>query len=311
MKEKSEKKILLIGGLGYIGSMLFDVLKAQNYFVNILDSHLYKCLPPNNPYIECDIRNKNLLQNYIANYEIIINLASLVGEAACLFNKELTIDINCTGVKNVVDICKENNVKLIHISTCSVYGDRSDKLLDENDRVNPIDFYAQTKFTQESYIKEQYGNESCILRLGTVYGISPRMRYDLIVNLFAAKSYIEKEIRVYGGHQHRPFVHIIDVCRAIEHAIKSDLSGLYNILNQNLSILELSNIFKDKTNCNVIIEDSAVDKRNYRVDNSKILKTGFEFKYSIENGIEELFKSPTIHNYQDKKYSNHELLKFS
>lgn len=301
-------KILLIGGLGYIGSVLYDLLKNQTNKIGILDTHLYKDLIPVHQYIECDIRNKKLLQKITVDYDIIVNLASVVGEAACLINKEFTTDINCRGVKNVIEVCKENQIKLIHISTCSVYGDRSDRLLSEEDDVNPIDFYAQTKYTQEKYIKELYNNNSCILRLGTVYGISPRMRYDLIVNLFAAKSFIDKEINVFGGNQYRPFIHILDVCRAIEHAIKSDLNGLYNVISHNLTILELSNIFKSKTGCNIVIKNNITDKRNYRVNNSKILKTGFEFEYSLEYGIDELFKSPTIKKYRDKQYSNRDLV---
>ncbi|MFX1498784.1 MAG: NAD-dependent epimerase/dehydratase family protein [Promethearchaeota archaeon] len=297
-------KILIIGGLGYIGSVLFDIVKQEGWEVDILDNHLYKELNPSNPFIDEDVRNKDKIEKIIKNYEVVVNLAAIVGDPACLIDTNLAIEINCSGTRNVAEICKKLKKFIVHVSTCSIYGSEPNVIVKEEDEGFPIDFYGQTKYTQERLIREICADNYCILRLGTAYGLSPRMRYDLVVNTFSARAARFNKITVFGGEQERPFVHIRDISRAIVHAIKKNLHGIYNVRGENLSLMRLGEIVREITKCDIEINKSIVDKRSYMVDSSKIMKTGFEFKYNIEYAVKEIIESPTVLDFRKGIYSN-------
>ena len=141
--------VLLIGGLGYIGSVLYEIIEEAGWNVEILDNHLYKELKPTNLFIEADIRDKDALKKYIQKYDVIVNLAAIVGDPACLIDTNLAIDINCIGTRLIAELCKKYNKKIVHISTCSIYGSEPNVLMKEEDESFPIDFYGQTKYTQE------------------------------------------------------------------------------------------------------------------------------------------------------------------
>ncbi|MFW9824696.1 MAG: NAD-dependent epimerase/dehydratase family protein [Candidatus Thorarchaeota archaeon] len=299
-----EQQILILGGLGYIGSVLYDVIKEEGWEVQILDNHLYKDLHPQNPFIKADVRDFNEIEKIIKKFDIIINLAAIVGDPACLTDTNLAIDINCTGTRNVAEICKKYKKFIVHISTCSIYGSEPNRLVKEEDEGFPIDFYGQTKYTQERIVRELCDENSCVLRLGTAYGLSPRMRYDLVINTFAARAVKFNKITVFGGEQERPFVHIRDISRAIVHVIKNNLRGVFNIRGDNLSLLKLSDIVKNITGCNVEIDKNIIDKRSYIVDTSKIVNTGFEFNYPIEYAVKEIMNSPTALEFHKGIYSN-------
>jgi nucleoside-diphosphate-sugar epimerase/dTDP-4-dehydrorhamnose 3,5-epimerase-like enzyme len=297
-------KVLIIGGLGYIGSVLYDIIKDEEWEVEILDTHLYKELHPVNPFIEADVRNKDEIKKIIHKFDVIVNLAAIVGDPACLIDTNQAIQINCIGTRNVAEICSASDKRIIHISTCSVYGSEPNKLVKESDEGFPIDFYGQTKYTQERIVRELCEDHFCVLRLGTAYGLSPRMRYDLVVNSFAARAVKDKKITVFGGEQERPFVSINDISRAIIHAIKNNLKGIYNVRGENLSLLKLSETVKEITGCKVDVDRNIIDMRSYMVDNSKLLDTGFEFKYTVADAIKEISKSPTALEFQKGIYSN-------
>jgi len=298
------KNILIIGGLGYIGSVLYDVIKDEDWHIEILDNHLYKEIKPTNPYIDVDIKDKKELQKNIEKFDVIINLAAIVGDPACLIDTNRAIEINCTGTKNIAEICKKLNKKIVHISTCSIYGSEPNRIVKEEDEGFPIDFYGQTKYTQERLVREICDKNHCILRLGTAYGLSSRMRYDLVVNAFAAKAIKFKTITVFGGEQERPFVHIRDISRAILHVIKNNITGIYNVQGDNLSLMRLSEIVKEITGCEVEIDRNIVDKRSYMVDNSKLIDLGFKYKYNIDDAIKDIINSPTALDMHNVIYSN-------
>jgi nucleoside-diphosphate-sugar epimerase/dTDP-4-dehydrorhamnose 3,5-epimerase-like enzyme len=298
------KHILITGGLGYIGSILYEYLNKEGWHVEILDTHLYKEIKPQNPYINADIREKEKIREIIEKFDIIINLAAIVGDPACLIDTKLAININCMGTRNVAEICKDLGKLIIHASTCSVYGSEPNRIVSEEDEGFPIDFYGQTKYTQERLVREICKNNSCIFRFGTAYGLSPRMRYDLVVNTFASKAVKDNSITIFGGEQQRPFVHIRDIGRAIVYAIKNELQDTYNLSGENLSLNSLGEIVKAITNCEVQVDKSIVDKRSYMVDNSKLKSTGFEYEYSVKDAIEEIIKSPTALESERKIYSN-------
>lgn len=299
--------VLIIGGLGYIGSILYEILKGEGWNVEILDNHLYKELKPTNEFIDVDVRDKDDLKKFIQKFDVVVNLAAIVGDPACLIDTNLAIDINCIGTRHVAELCSKYNKKIVHISTCSIYGSEPNVIVKEEDEGFPIDFYGQTKYTQERIVREICSDNYCVLRLGTAYGLSPRMRYDLVVNTFAARAIKFNKITVFGGEQERPFVHIKDISRAIVHVIKNNLNGIFNVRGENLSLLKLSQIVKDITKCEVEVNTNITDSRSYMVDSSKLLSTGFEFKYHISDAIEEIKYSPTALEMHKGIYSNMKL----
>ena len=172
--------ILIIGGLGYIGSVLREELDKINTKYLVLDNDIYR-LRQDDKYIHEDIRHYKRIEKHIKKADIIVNLAAIVGDPACCVNRRLTNNINVTGTFNVVDICRAHKKRLIHISTCSVYGDKYDPC-SEDTPPEPKDYYAQTKRKQERLISKFLPkSDYCILRLGTVFGLSPRMRFDLAI----------------------------------------------------------------------------------------------------------------------------------
>ncbi len=298
------KKILILGGLGYIGSVLYEIIKKEDWEVDIMDNHLYKDLHPQNPYIEADVRNRDQIEKLFKNYDVIVNLAAVVGDPACLIDTSLAIEINCIGARNIAEICKKLKKFIVHISTCSIYGSEPNKIVKEEDEGFPIDFYGQTKYTQERLMREICNDNHCILRLGTAYGLSPRMRYDLVVNTFAARALKFNKITIFGGEQERPFVHIRDISRAIIHVIKNNLHGIYNVRGENLNLLKLGEMVRDITKCEIEIDRNIVDNRSYMVDITKLKSSGFEFKYNIEYAVKEIINSPTALEFHKGIYSN-------
>ena len=305
-------KVLVTGALGYIGQVLQEELKKAGLDVEILDNDLYdihKDFPEDK---KLDLLDKDLIEDAVKDCDVIVNLAAVVGDPACLVNTRYAIEVNCVGTRNLVELANKYDKRIIHASTCSVYGaEKENKKLVETSTPFPIDFYGQTKYQQERIVRDLIENKKnyCIFRLGTAYGLSPRMRYDLVINTFAARAANGEKLSVFGGTQYRPFVHIRDVARAIIFAIENDLDGIYNLANENITIKELANIIKDLTNTDIEIIDEIEDPRNYIADNTKLLNTGFKFEWNIEKGVKEILESPTVKNYKDAQYSDLELMK--
>ena len=302
-------KFVIIGGLGYIGQVLQEELKKKNYDFEIIDNDLMRL---HNWPNKLDIINDDHLaeiNNIIKDSDVVVNLAAIVGDEACLVDTKKAIEINCQGIQNIVNICNKFNKKLIHASTCSIYG-YSNELLIESSQTFPVDFYGQTKYQQERQILENSDN-FCILRYGTAYGWSPRMRFDLVVNVFVAKVFNGEKMVVFGGDQWRPFSHIRDNARAIIFAAEKDLKGIFNLSNENVKIKDLAyKIANEKVP--VEINDLQTDPRNYKVDSSKLLNEGFIFEWNILKGVEEMNqKTKELEKYNSPQYSNYKLLVLS
>ena len=302
------KKILLIGGLGFVGSVLYEHLFHERQDVEILDNNLYNLSTNSLPFYNVDIRDKKKLEEIIQNFDVIINLAAIVGNPACSVNQKLAMEINCVGTKNIADLCKKYKKFLIHASTCSIYGNKRG-ILTEREGGFPVDFYGQTKFLQENMIRKFMTNKYCILRFGTVYGNSPRMRYDLIVNRFAAMALRDKKITIFGGNQWRPFVHVKDIARAIQHVIKTNLEGIFNIAYENSTIEQLGTRVSMITGCKMETTNNDIpDIRSYQVDNWKFRFSRFGYLYNLEDGIKEVYKNDSSFFYDYPRYSNVKLI---
>lgn len=305
-------KILIVGGAGYIGGFLSDIL-SKRYSVTVLDNLMYedKYLKKVN-FIYCDIRNKIKLKKIINNYEIIIWLAALVGDGACSINKSVTFDIN---TKTIKWLCKNyKKGKIIFTSTCSIYG-KNNEIINEYTQPNPLSHYARSKLEAEKYIINRSKNFT-IIRLGTLFGLGDsfsRLRLDLVANILTTKSATGETLTVFGGDQWRPMLHVRDVGYAIDFFIRKKIKGIYNLAYKNFKIIDIARQIKliNKKTKIKIISQSFEDQRNYKIDNSAVKKTGWKNRYNLKVGIKEIYsliKEKRITNTNNENYYNHKYL---
>jgi len=311
-------RILVTGGAGYVGSLLSRKLLAKGYQVRVMDALWYgkqsisDCLTHENfELVEEDIRNLTSTVRAMKDVDAVVHLASIVGMPASSIEPRTSEEINYLATKNIAELCQLHGIgTYIFASTCSVYGSQPEKIITEKSRTSPLDYYAKQKFLSERAIG-WLNTAPTILRFGTLFGLSPRMRFDLVINLFIAKALKEKEITVFGGNQYRPFLHVEDAADSIIFALEKDLTGTYNIMTENFTILNAAEKIKELTDCKIQISNENEDKRNYNVSAEKIKDVGFKPKKNVEfafNQIKKALEDNTITNYKEKIYNNYELL---
>jgi nucleoside-diphosphate-sugar epimerase len=303
-------KVLIVGGAGYVGGGIVDLLSKENE-VTVYDSLIYEnSYRKNVDFIFGDIRDYKKINNILDQYDAVIWLAALVGDGACAINPALTHEINSETVKN---LAKNFKGKIVFLSTCSVYG-AQEGILDESSEVNPLSEYASSKLIAEKYLAD---SDSIIFRLGTLFGIGDkfsRIRLDLVVNILTTKAYIDKKMSVFGGEQWRPLLHVKDVANAIAHTLDAQTNGVFNLHYKNFKIIEIANEIKNKIS-DVEIETTPLpfqDARNYQVSSDKLKDaTGFQASVDLTQGINEMYElisSNRIKDINDPRYSNQNFL---
>ena len=303
-------KVLIVGGAGYVGGGIVDLLSKENE-VTVYDSLIYEnSYRKNVDFIFGDIRDYKKINNILDQYDAVIWLAALVGDGACAINPALTHEINSETVKN---LAKNFKGKIVFLSTCSVYG-AQEGILDESSEVNPLSEYASSKLIAEKYLAD---SDSIIFRLGTLFGIGDkfsRIRLDLVVNILTTKAYIDKKMSVFGGEQWRPLLHVQDVANAIDHTLDTQTNGVFNLHYKNFKIIEIANEIKNKIS-DVEIETTPLpfqDARNYQVSSDKLKDaTGFQATVDLTQGINEMYElisSNRIKDINDPRYSNQNFL---
>ena len=303
-------KVLIVGGAGYVGGGIVDLLSKENE-VTVYDSLIYEnSYRKNVDFIFVDIRDYKKINNILDQYDAVIWLAALVGDGACAINPALTHEINSETVKN---LAKNFKGKIVFLSTCSVYG-AQEGILDESSEVNPLSEYASSKLIAEKYLAD---SDSIIFRLGTLFGIGDkfsRIRLDLVVNILTTKAYIDKKMSVFGGEQWRPLLHVKDVANAIAHTLDTQTNGVFNLHYKNFKIIEIANEIKNKIS-DVEIETTPLpfqDARNYQVSSDKLKDaTGFQATVDLTQGINEMYElisSNRIKDINDPRYSNQNFL---
>lgn len=328
--------ILVTGGGGYIGSHVVNQLLQAGYRVRIYDKFVFgKAIlkdllaNPRLETVEGDVSDLYNLTQAFQGTQAVIHLAGLVGDPACALDEDFSLHMNVVSTKIVKELSKSFAAKrFIFASSCSVYG-VSDTTITETGSLNPVSLYAKTKIDAETeLLSDNHQNfHPTILRFATVFGHSWRPRFDLVANFFTAQAYNEGVITVKGSHQWRPFIHVKDIARAIVIAAEAPLikvnRQIFNVGDDrlNTTIGDLAKIVsqvivknKQGRPVTISIDDSADDRRNYRVSFDKIAK---KLKYSssitLEDGIQEMYehfkKGHYKNNYRDPMYINVEMTK--
>lgn len=320
----SVSRVLVIGGAGYIGSALLPKLLARGYHVRLLDLLIYGTEPigdvidhPNLEIMQADFRQVDKVVEAMRNVDAVVHLGAIVGDPACALDEELTIEVNLMATRMIAEVAKGSNVsRFIFASTCSVYG-ANPATLDERSALNPISIYARSKIASErvltSMASSGFGPTS--LRFGTIYGLSGRTRFDLVINLLTAKAMVEGRITIFGGDQWRPFVHVDDSAEAVLKTLEAPLSLVGNqIFNvgsdeQNYTIQQAGDIIARLVpTAELVSEGSDTDPRNYKVSFGKLSKTlGFAPQWTIEQGVNQVIDAIAagkVKDYRDSKHSN-------
>ena len=302
------KKVLVVGGAGYIGGGVTDILLERNIHFVVYDNLLYEYqyLKPVD-FIYGDILDTKKLAKILPGFSHVIWLAAIVGDAACQIKPTLTISVNQESVKWLAE---NYDGRIIFTSTCSVYG-QHDQIVNENSPVNPLSLYAKTKLQAEKYLEAK---NCLIFRLGTAYGISDtysRLRMDLVVNYMTANALTKGQLKVFGGTQWRPLIHVKDIAQVICDNLESSVQGIYNLATVNLQIKDLAKIVSKITGCKIeYTEQKFEDQRNYHASTEKAIKDGvlkLEKIRDVEFGIKEitdLIKSGRVKYVENDIYFN-------
>ncbi len=303
MNHKMKERILVTGGAGYIGSILVPSLLRHGYKVTVLDNFMYKvsslsasCLDEKLEIIKGDLRDEGLLSKIIPRFDCIIPLAAYVGAPLCDSDPFTSKLVNQDATLKLLKMIS-NNQKVIMPTTNSAYGTGdSDNYCDEESPLNPISSYAIQKVEVETALMEKHNSVS--LRLATVFGMSPKMRLDLLVNDFTYRACNDGYIVIYEGNFKRNYIHVTDVARSFIFCIENFSKMRNNIYNvglseANISKFELCELIK-KYIPNFYIHEAQFqkdkDQRNYIVSNKKIESFGFKPVIDLETGIKELIK---------------------
>jgi nucleoside-diphosphate-sugar epimerase len=327
---RSVKKVLVVGGAGYLGSVLCQKLLAGNFQVRVLDSLMFgeKPVTPlkSNPHFELfhgDIRNIDIVSQALDGVDAVIHLAGIVGDPASKNQPLNTIETNYLATMNLAQACRYHQInRYIFASTCSVYG-LNNQILDEQAELNPVSLYARSKIKSEQGILSLVeGNFApTILRMSTLHGLSPRMRFDLVVNIFSLKANVEGKIHVFGGDQWRPLLHVTDAADAFMTCLQAPIDKVkgevFNVgsSEQNYQIKQLAEMVKEIIPGTVVetttkeTVDGKEDKRDYKVSFSKIEEQlGFKTKRTVVHSLQEIslaLQDGTIADFNNPIFYNH------
>ena len=328
---KDNRTVVVTGGAGYVGSPLVSLLLNNNFNVIVIDklvsggeALLSVWHRPNFLFYKIDITQPDKLEIVFKEHKVyaVIHLAAIVGDPACAKNPELARQVNYIASKNLLNLALVNNVeRFIFTSTCSNYGKMADpnSYVNENSPLSPVSLYAELKVNFEKELLQQNNqtNSFCptALRFATVYGISPRMRFDLTVNEFAKELALGRDLEVFGEQFWRPYCHVSDISLAILITLEAKKEKVsHNVFNvgdtqENYTkFMIVEEIKKRLPDSNVKYVKKAEDPRDYRVSFEKIQRElGFHIAKKVPDGIAEVVESiqnNVFLNPDDKKYKN-------
>jgi nucleoside-diphosphate-sugar epimerase len=280
--------ILIIGGAGYIGTNLCNYLSQKGIRVTCLDTFWFGSFVNKEvKKINADIRSFNF--NKLGKFDCVINLAYLSNDPLCEVDARHTWESGPLSVYKILEFCKKKKIKkFIFASSGSIYGLKKEKKVTEELGLDPLTDYNKSKMICEKVV-ESYSKDlnTIIVRPATVCGASPRLRLDVVLNLFCYQAYFKKKISILGGKQTRPLVNIKDMVRSYEFFINKNLKGCFNLGFENKTIKEIAQDVKKIIPCDLNILKSN-DNRSYRINSDKILKAGFRPRFNSIDAIHEL-----------------------
>lgn len=286
--------ILVTGGCGYVGSVLIPALLADGHKVTAFDimwfgNHL---LPHKNlTVVEGDIRNIDSVP--MAGIDAVIHLANIANDPSCDIDSKISWEVNVLASKFMIEKAVKNKVsQFIYASSGSVYGVRDEPEVAEDLDLVPISDYNKTKMISERvFLSYKQDILVQIVRPATICGTSPRQRLDLTVNILTYSALKNGKIKVFGGDQTRPNIHMKDMIRVYQHFLgRKDLSGIYNAGFENISIMDIAKMVTKHLPVGIEVSDSN-DPRSYRQNSDKLLATGFVQKHGVEDGIKEIIEA--------------------
>jgi nucleoside-diphosphate-sugar epimerase len=319
--------ILVTGGAGYLGSVLIPKLLMRGHVVRVVDigyfgvGHL-RSFHPSVELVREDLRrvaaDGEFLDRILDGCECIIHLAAISNDPSAELHPQLTEEVNFRTTVDLAKAARKRGIRFLFSSSCSVYGDAEGELT-EDGAIHPLTVYAASKVHSEQALLEMANDRwrPVILRNGTLFGYSPRMRFDLVVNIFGLYSTLHDRIAVFGdGEQWRPFLHVRDCARAfVFFAERSDTRHVcYNIAHENLRVLDIADMFRRLNPRLEVqhIESPDADRRNYRVSARRMIEEGFAPRAGVEAGAEEMIEciiSGSIPDPESVYYRNAKWLK--
>jgi nucleoside-diphosphate-sugar epimerase len=321
-------RILVTGGAGYVGSRLAPLLLAAGHQVRVVDhlahggeSLLGVWCHPGFEFIRGDIRDRTIVRSSVSGQDAVVHLAAVVGDPACSRQPDVARAINLDASLALIEESQRAGVgRFVFASTCSNYGKMKDpnQYVDEESELCPVSLYAETKVAVENALLESGHNHGWFptpLRFSTVYGVSPRMRFDLTVNEFTMEMLTRKHLKVFGEQFWRPYIHVCDAARAIQLVLSmpaATVSGcVFNVgaTDQNFQKQQLVELIRPYAPDAVVeFVHKAEDPRDYRVSFARITKQlGFKTTRTVAQGISEvarLVKENVVGNLADKRYRN-------
>jgi nucleoside-diphosphate-sugar epimerase len=320
--------ICVVGGAGFLGSILVEMLLDQGHEVTILDALLYGdegirhlLDRPGLSFVPGDLRDITATVQAFRHADAVVHLGALVGDPACDIDERLTLEVNRDATAKAAAVARGLGIsRFVFASTCSVYGASSD-LLHEDSPLAPISVYARSKMESEQLLLAQLGNGfwPTVLRFGTLYGQSQRERFDLVVNLLTAQAVVTREITVFGGTQWRPFVHVRDGAAAILACLQAPSAAIggrvFNVGadDQNHTLAQIAEIITEVVpDVRVHTASATAQEADYRVSFACIRSAiGFAPRHTVADGVAEIAASISrgaVPDYTDARYSNYKAL---
>jgi nucleoside-diphosphate-sugar epimerase len=321
-------KVIITGGAGYVGSVLTALLLAEGHQVRVLDSLAHggdsllgAWCHPGFEFVRGDVRDHATVKAAVSGRDAVVHLAAIVGDPACARNPDLARAVNLDASLQLIEESQTAGVeRFVFASTCSNYGKMkdTDAYVDEESELSPVSLYAETKVAVElALLKSHLGNgwSPTPLRFATVYGVSPRMRFDLTVNEFTMEMLTRKHLKVFGEQFWRPYVHVRDAARGIATVLQSPIEKVrgrvFNVgaTDQNFQKQQLVKLIQPYAP-DAVVEyvRKTEDPRDYRVSFSRIAgELGFETSRSVPQGIEEiarLVSERVIGEFDHTRYRN-------
>lgn len=298
-------KILVTGGCGYKGHVLVPKLLKNDHQVKVIDIQWFgNFLEPNKNLVVLKKDIRDLKQNDTDGFDIVIHLAAVANDPCSDLDPKLSWEIGALSTMRLADFAAKSGVKqFIYASSGSVYGVKNEENVTEELDLEPMSEYNKNKMVSERVLLSYRDKMTIqIVRPATVCGLSPRMRLDVAVNLLTMQALNKNKITVLGGEQTRPNIHIDDITDIYLFLIENPhLSGIYNAGFENISIMDIASLIKSKLNVPIIVKASN-DPRSYRVDSSKLLKTGFKPSKSVADSINEIINAFKNNKLQDEDH---------